>query len=176
MKKNLNDSTEIIMLGDSLVEWFYNVSYKNLGHAGYTTRDLMWYIEDCININGELGILLIGVNDILSNFKKEISQKYYADIIKLLEKKFINILIIKLLPTDIVTINNEIEKFNLFIDHSYRNKENIFILDIYHNFLGNINQEKIIADKYTTDGIHLSNAGYELLKKKLEEKISEIFN
>lgn len=174
MEHNLDNFNEIVMLGDSIIEWFLGSEYKNLGHVGYTTRDLTWYLEDHSKISGKLGILLIGVNDILSNFKKEISEKYYTETIKILQERFDKILIIKLLPTDMITINKKIILFNSFIDISYKMVKNIFILDIYNNFLNYKNQEKNIANKYTTDGIHLSNMGYELFKKLLEEKVNNI--
>lgn len=174
MKQNLDNFNEIVMLGDSLIEWFRGSEYKNLGCAGYTTRDLTWYLEDYSEISGKLGILLIGVNDILSDFEKEISEKYYTEIMKILQKRFEKILIIKLLPTDIVTINKKIKLFNSFIDFSYKEIENIFILDVYNNFLNYDNKEKNIINKYTIDGIHLSNNGYELFKKLLEEKVNNI--
>ena len=172
MKKEIDDTKDIIMLGDSIIEWFRRAKYKNFGHAGYTTRDVLWYLEDYTFITGEIVILMIGVNDLLCDFKSELSEKYYNEILRILDKKFNKILLIKLLPTNSVLINGGIIKFNKFIDKISQGNNKIYILDIYNNFL---NKEKnIIDDLYTTDGIHLSNKGYEEFIKLLEDKINYI--
>ena len=172
MREKIDEIKDVIMFGDSLIEWFRTVKYKNLGHAGDTTRDVLWYLEDYTSINGDIAVLLVGVNDLLCDFKSELIQKYYISIIKILKEKFKKILLIKLLPTDSVVINKKIIEFNKFIDEISVDNNEIYVLDMYSKYFDEA--KNAIYDLYTTDGIHLSNAGYEEFSKNIDEKISYI--
>ena len=56
---------KVVIFGDSIVEWNKKLSYINYGQAGYRTRDVFWQLEELENLDEDLGILMVGVNDIL---------------------------------------------------------------------------------------------------------------
>ena len=103
---------KIIMLGDSLIDWNYKSPYKNYGKNGYRTRDVLWLLEENKNIVGDIGILLVGVNDFFTNIDMEKSKNYYNRIVNKLEKRVSKIILISLLPTDRKITNDKIVLFN----------------------------------------------------------------
>lgn len=158
---------KIIMLGDSLIDWNYKSPYKNYGKNGYRTRDVLWLLEENKNIVGDIGILLVGVNDFFTNMDMEKTKNYYNRIVNKLEKRVSKIILISLLPTDRKITNDKIVLFNQWLEENYKK----YFLNLYPLFIDN-NLE--IKREYTTDGIHLNHAGYEIFNNKLDEKINEI--
>lgn len=158
---------KIIMLGDSLIDWNYKSPYENYGKNGYRTRDVLWLLEENKNIVGDIGILLVGVNDFFTNMDMEKSKNYYNRIVNKLEKRVSKIILISLLPTDRKITNNKIVLFNQWLEENYKK----YFLNLYPLFIDN-NLE--IKREYTIDGIHLNHAGYEIFNNKLDEKINEI--
>ena len=79
---------KVIILGDSIVEWNKKLSYINYGQAGYRTRDVFWQLEELENLDGDLGILMVGVNDILCGYEIEYTLDYYKKCVDEMRKKF----------------------------------------------------------------------------------------
>ncbi len=165
MKKN------IIFLGDSITAW--NTSLKNIknsenfGVPGFISRDIVWQLQGDYeeNISGYTAIIMIGVNDLMMGISTEKIISNIEEIISILKNRFEKIIFISLLPIDNAKINSKIKKLNNYL----KNINEIKFLDIYNFF---INEHEIIDYKFTTDGIHLSNYGYEILNKELFKFIS----
>lgn len=158
MKKN------ITFLGDSITAWNPELKkYKNLGIPGFITRDIVWQLEadDENIISGDTVVLMIGVNDVMTmGYPIEKTFQNINDIINLLKKRFKEIIFISVLPIDNLKLNKEIKNINLFL----KNITGVKFLDVYDLFL---NSDGIIDYKFTTDGAHLSNYGYEILNKNI---------
>ncbi len=74
--------------------------------------------------------------------------------------RFEKIIFISVLPIDNVNMNKNIQKLN----ENIKNIERIEFLDVHNYFL---NEHEMIDYKFTTDGTHLSNYGYEILNKEI---------
>lgn len=160
---------KIIMLGDSLIDWNYNSPYENYGKNGYRTRDVFWLLESRKDISGDIGILLVGVNDFFTNMELEKTQEYYKKIITELEKRVSKLILISLLPTDRKYINDKVQIFNTWLEKNY--SENF--LNLYQYF---IDENLEMRRELTTDGIHLNHRGYEIFNKYLDKKILNLKN
>lgn len=160
---------KIIMLGDSLIDWNYNSPYENYGKNGYRTRDVFWLLESRKDISGDIGILLVGVNDFFANMELEKTQEYYKKIITELEKRVSKLILISLLPTDRKYINDKVQIFNTWLEKNY--SENF--LNLYQYF---IDENLEMRRELTTDGIHLNHRGYEIFNKYLDKKILNLKN
>ena len=158
---------KIVMLGDSIIDWNYNSKYINYGHAGFKTRDVLWLLEEKPEIEGDIGILLVGVNDILCGFKEEYTLNYYSKTVDILRKRFKKLVLLSMLPSDTPRINIKSKMLNEKLKELY--PENFF--DIYNLLL---NDKELLADKYTVDGIHLNNDGYDVFNKALIEIVDKI--
>lgn len=158
---------KIVMLGDSIIDWNHSSKYINYGHAGFKTRDVLWLLEEKSEIKGDIGILLVGVNDILCGFKEEYTLDYYNKTVELLKQRFKKLILLSMLPSDTPRINIKSKMLNIKLKNLYN--EDFF--DIYNLFLDG---GELLADKYTVDGIHLNNDGYDIFNKALNEIVEKV--
>lgn len=158
---------KIVIFGDSIVEWNRKLSYINYGQAGYRTRDVFWQLEELENLDGDLGILMVGVNDILCGYELDYTLDYYKKCVTELKKRFKKLLLVSMLPTDDIRVNRCSIILNKKLQELYKDE----FFDIYNKFL----DKDLIANRYTTDGVHLNHCGYELLNFYLENKVDKIF-
>ena len=157
---------KIIMLGDSLINWNYNSPYENYGKNGYRSRDVYWLLNSRKDIIGDIGILLVGVNDFFTNTDFIKVQEYYIKIIEEMKKRFKDIILISLLPTDRKYVNEKIKTLNNWLEINYPQH----YLNIYNYFLNDLGE---IKKEYTTDGIHLNHTGYNIFNNKLDEEVKD---
>lgn len=155
----------VIMFGDSLIDWNYNSPYENYGKNGYRTRDVFWLLESEKDISGEIGVLLVGVNDFFTNMDFEKTKEYYQKIVAELKPRVKELILISLLPTDRGYINEKVVLFNTWLKERYPNN----YLNMYESFLSN----NEIKREYTTDGIHLNHKGYEVFNSILDKEIEK---
>lgn len=158
---------KIVMLGDSIIDWNHSSKYINYGHAGFKTRDVLWLLEEKSEIKGDIGILLVGVNDILCGFKEEYTLDYYNKTVELLKQRFKKLILLSMLPSDTPRINIKSKMLNIKLKNLYN--EDFF--DIYNLFLDG---SELLADKYTVDGIHLNNDGYDIFNKALSKIVEKV--
>ena len=158
---------KIVMLGDSIIDWNHSSKYINYGHAGFKTRDVLWLLEEKSEIKGDIGILLVGVNDILCGFKEEYTLDYYNKTVELLKQRFKKLILLSMLPSDTPRINIKSKMLNIKLKNLYN--EDFF--DIYNLFLDG---GELLADKYTVDGIHLNNDGYDIFNKALSKIVEKV--
>ena len=157
---------KIIFLGDSITAWnseLKNVeNSENFGVPGFISRDIVWQLQgdDEETISGHTACLMIGVNDIMMGISIEKTLSNIKEIIEMLKKRFEKIIFISVLPIDNVNLNKNIQKLN----ENIKNIEEIEFLDVHNYFL---NEHGMIDYKFTTDGAHLSNYGYEILNKEI---------
>lgn len=157
---------KIIFLGDSITAWnseLKNVeNSENFGVPGFISRDIVWQLQgdDEETISGHTACLMVGVNDIMMGISIEKTLSNIKEIIEMLKKRFEKIIFISVLPIDNVNMNKNIQRLN----ENIKNIEEIEFLDVHNYFL---NEHEMIDYKFTTDGAHLSNYGYEILNKEI---------
>ena len=157
---------KIIFLGDSITAWnseLKNIeNSENFGVPGFISRDIVWQLQgdDEETISGHTACLMVGVNDIMMGISIEKTISNIKEIIEMLKKRFEKIIFISVLPIDNVNMNKNIQKLN----ENIKNIEEIEFLDVHNYFL---NEHKMMDYKFTTDGAHLSNYGYEILNKEI---------
>lgn len=157
---------KIIFLGDSITAWnseLKNIeNSENFGVPGFISRDIVWQLQgdDEETISGRTACLMVGVNNIMMGISIEKTLSNIKEIIEMLKKRFEKIIFISVLPIDNVNMNKNIQKLN----ENIKNIEGIEFLDIHNYFL---NEHGMIDYKFTTDGAHLSNYGYEILNKEI---------
>lgn len=157
---------KIIFLGDSITAWnseLKNIeNSENFGVPGFISRDIVWQLQgdDEETISGHTACLMVGVNDIMMGISIEKTLSNIKEIIEMLKKRFEKIIFISILPIDNVNMNKNIQKLN----ENIKNIDEIKFLDVHNYFL---NEHEIMDYKFTTDGAHLSNYGYEILNKEI---------
>lgn len=157
---------KIIFLGDSITAWnseLKNIeNSENFGVPGFISRDIVWQLQgdDEETISGHTACLMVGVNDIMMGISIEKTLSNIEEIIEMLKKRFEKIIFISILPIDNVNMNKNIQKLN----ENIKNIDEIKFLDVHNYFL---NEHEIMDYKFTTDGAHLSNYGYEILNKEI---------
>ena len=175
----------LIFLGDSIVEYFpihellQSPKYMvNRGVRGYRT-DLLQTHLDAHVFGTELDqiFLLIGTNDI----GKEIPQKETLDnveaVLQAIMRDFplTKINLISGLPVSqeerykqkvSIRSNKKIQDLNQAYQELAQAYHQVSYVDVYSSLLDEVGQ---LAEAYTTDGLHLSVAGYRILAQALQE-------
>lgn len=154
---------KIIVMGDSIAAWNPLFSsennFINFAVPGYTTLDLAFEVRRIKNLESKKILIMIGVNDVLSNFKENLTFENFTEIFLKLRNFSNKIYVTSILPTDNKNINSSIIEINNFLS----SRKDIIFCDIYKYFLKN----DLIDSKLTTDGIHLNNDGYKILNNFL---------
>lgn len=168
------EQSDIIFLGNSITngaEWaelFNNYSVKNRGISGDTCEGVYDRLESILRGHPRKVFLLIGINDLgrgsSSDFVVKGIKKIVCKIIE--DSPNTEVYIQSLLP-----VNN---RFNLFSGHTSKGEDILKInkalislsdeldltyIDLYSFF---VNQEGMLDEKYTNDGLHLLGKGYKL--------------
>jgi lysophospholipase L1-like esterase len=173
-----------VFFGDSITEGFTTLSFVpnvvNLGVSGDKTINLIGRIQEVITINPSTLFLMIGINDLL------VKERYWQDYITIdFEKVYDTLLTLirdnlpkcdvylsSVLPIDVDKDNNDYLNKRIIMMNEYIRemslKYNYKYLNLHKLFLSESN---LIMDKYTTDGVHLSDKGYELYLNTILELI-----
>lgn len=178
-----NDSSEIIMLGNSLThnfEWneiFNDVNIKNRGINGDITMGVLQRLDEVLESNPLKIFIEIGINDIQQGIaQEEILKNYNAIIEKIqLNSPETKIYIQSILPSSIRLYGNGkttpeyIKELNTELK-SYCKTQNITYIDLFSAFenKGKLNVKYDIGDE-----LHLNGAGYLLWCQIIEKHIYE---
>ena len=177
----------IIFIGDSIVEYFplhelvqSPKTLVNRGIRGYKT-DLLLENLDAHLFGQALDkvFLLIGTNDIgkemaqtetLANLEaviQEISRDYPLAQIQLLSVLPVNEQE-QYKGTVYIRTNEKIQALNRAYQELAQAYYQVSYVDVYSSLLDEVGQ---LAETYTTDGLHLSVAGYRILAQALQETL-----
>lgn len=177
----------IIFIGDSIVEYFplhellqSPKTLVNRGIRGYKT-DLLLENLDAHLFGQALDkvFLLIGTNDIgkemdqaetLANLEaviQEISRDYPLAQIQLLSVLPVNEQE-QYKGTVYIRTNEKIQALNRAYQELAQAYYQVSYVDVYSSLLDEVGQ---LAEAYTTDGLHLSVAGYRILAQALQETL-----
>ncbi len=155
-----------VLLGDSITQWnpIKHDEILNLGVAGETTLDILMRIGEIEGGEYQKVVFKGGINDILKGFSLEKSCDSYRKIVEVLQRNFQEITLISVLPIEgRRRINMKVRRLNEHI-REIAACNNINYLDIYPLFCDN---ELNLRGEYSTDGIHLSPVGYDILNSEI---------
>ena len=176
---------DLIFLGDSIVEYFpihellqSPKHMVNRGVRGYRTDLLRTHLDAHVfGTELEQIFLLIGTNDI----GKEIPQKGTLDNVEAVLQAILrdfpltHINLISVLPVSqeerykekvSIRSNEKIQALNQAYQELAQAYHQVSYVDVYSSLLDEVGQ---LAEAYTTDGLHLSVAGYRILAQALQE-------
>ncbi len=159
-----------ILIGDSHFEFHkWANEYTNLGIAGDTTSGVLHRLSQFSLKHTTNLYLLIGINDIIyGNSLKEIKNNYSQIIDELNRMDIENIYTISVLPVSnsvrgFKAINAKVQKLNQFIKE-ISTKNYIKYLDVSTKLRKGVYLDPV----YTTDGLHLNDKGYKILKEFIQ--------
>jgi lysophospholipase L1-like esterase len=176
-------NSEIILLGDSLtdqgewVELLGNSRAIDRGISGDTTEGILKRVAEVIESKPEKIFLLIGINDILNEGKENnLIVDNYRAILKIFQqqipatKVYIQSVLpinntsfgVPIDPQQIVSLNRQIRALATEFNYVY--------IDLYRYF---VDTEEQLIIEYTSDGIHLTAAGYLLWAQQIKPFVSD---
>lgn len=171
---------QVLFIGDSLTEWFQlekhfpDVDIINEGIAGDTTYGVLERLDEIIENQVDMIFLMIGINDVFNGFQKD-------DIIEnqelIIEQILTHVNGTKVIVQSLLPVNESMLGSPGYLNKliRYINKElkshcdarKLTYLNLFPDFL----EGKEMKKEYTTDGGHLSEAGYDLWAEKIREYI-----
>lgn len=165
MKQNLN----VIMLGDSLTakanwkELLVQDNILNLGVDGDTTKDILNRLNVVIEIKPKIVFLMAGINDMTYSIGVEEIFTTYQQILQKLIANNIKVIVELTLYTTMLALNKKVMLFNqIVVDYCEQNS--IEYIDLNPSFC---NDENILKESLTTDGLHLGQNAYKAWAYKL---------
>ena len=193
-RNNPIGNNKIVFLGNSIIEAGNNWNEKfgvdniiNRGISGDFTEGVLSRLNEIIYYKPIAVFILIGINDIFDDHanRKDITTQYVAsNIMQIANQVKMNsnetkIFIQTILPVDTVrfmdfhdrklpvykiSLNDQINKINLLIKD---NKDHT-IIDLHSLF---IDKRGLMNKQFTTDGVHLNNAGYSFWVENIRKDI-----
>ena len=171
-----------LFIGDSLTEWFDleryfpGVKIINEGIAGDTSYGVLERLEDVISVRADKIFLMIGINDVFNGFEKE---DIIENIQLIIEHVLTHINGTELIVQSLLPVNESMLGSPGYLNRVIRhiNKElkahcrarKLAYLDLHPAFLEGDEMKRA----YTTDGGHLSPAGYALWAEKLQQFLNK---
>ncbi len=168
----------ILFLGDSLIEYFDwqqrfpDHKVGNFGNAGESVQGLLsrvMMIEESF-ADADMIFIMSGINNIAMGDHDFIS--FYKVIIERLKAAYPSAGIIanSLLPVNMEFIRNDtINKVNESL-HDLVNETGIELLNIHGRFIDT--KGRVIKEYLLEDGVHISNEGYAVWSRAVEEIIN----
>lgn len=175
------EENDIVFLGDSLTEGFDLHHYfkipniKNRGLSGDTTYQVIYRMEEIVKASPAKLFLMIGINDLFQGEEEKIVLQNILSIIRefQLRSPRTEIFVQSILPVnESIMFADEFLDLSIFAfndDIRQACKElNVRFIDLYADFL----DEKGEMDRrYTYDGVHLSEEGYDLWAKLIKSYV-----
>jgi lysophospholipase L1-like esterase len=165
-----HDTSDIVFLGTSLTrgfplqELFNDCRLKNRGVIGNTTADIINRLSEVTDGHPQKIFLEVGTND-LSQYSINYTFNQLIRIISTIKEKTAHskIYVQSVLPFG-KSLTPKIEAYNKKVEQ-YCKSQSIPFINLYPYYLGNNSMKK----ELTTDGIHLTAAGYLIWKKEVSK-------
>ena len=177
----------VVFMGNSITEgwgkkypeFFEGKPYVNRGISGQTTPQmLIRFRQDVIDLAPALVLIMAGTNDIAGNTGPSTLEMIEDNIISMAElakANGIKVILCSVLPAldfgwkkglepadKIIALNTLIKR--------YADKNGIPYLDYYSSL---VDKQKGLDVKYSTDGVHPTRAGYEVMSPLADEAIKK---
>jgi len=167
---------QFLFIGDSLIEFFNwqrrfpEAEVFNFGSAGETAEGLFARLPKIIDRiqSPDLVMIMTGTNNIAMEDYGFLFT--YEKIIALLQENYAQATIVmtSLLPIELFFLGDAVPRVNRRLQDIARQK-NIAYLNLYPLFLGK--DAKAVTSYYEADGVHLSEEGYGVWAKALEDSV-----
>lgn len=170
--KRIETSDDIYFIGNSIISegnWNKQFTQKkivNKGIAGITTFDAIMMFDKIITGRPREVFILLGVNDFKVKAPVEVAYKNYIDFVASIKywspKTKINIISVLPVNSSFKTYaidNSSIIAYNLKIQ-AFAEKYEFTYIDAHAALVNNKGE---LAKEYTTDGLHLTQLGYDKL-------------
>ena len=170
-----------LFLGDSLTDYFDLESYfpnqpvVNSGIAGNTTDQILASMKTRVyDYNPSKIFLLIGTNDLRDGKPQEAVVQNIEKIIEEIQinRKQAEIFVESLYPVNAsvssavgIRSNETIQNINAQLQE-YCNEKDLTYIDLYAKLQ---DEQGNLQTQYTVDGLHLNDAGYQVVAKVLQE-------
>lgn len=166
-------AVDVVFLGDSITEWyplssFYQgFTYANRGIAGDQIRGVSdRLVQTVYPLSPKVVVLSIGVNDILRDNSVLGCQRQYDDLLENLKENLpdTTIIIGSILPVgeNLARYQDRIVELNSSIKNLAK-KHGCLFVDTHSRLLDQ--NTEMILPAYTTDGLHLSESGYQVVSQ-----------
>lgn len=176
---------QIVFLGNSLTQggkwsaWFPEQLPANRGISGDNTEGVLARLDEIVNAQPSMIFLMIGINDISQNYNNDYLCKNFERIIQHIRKDSPETIVYiqSLLPVNntfgrykkLINKEKQIEQLNKQLK-SFCKKEKIQFVNLYPLFL---QKKRTLNPAYTTDGLHLNEAGYQVWTEAIKSLIEE---
>jgi lysophospholipase L1-like esterase len=172
---------QIVLLGNSITEdakgWNDSIGITNItnrGISGDITDGILVRLDEIIYFKPLAIFLLIGINDIYAmNLPegKQTEKHIINNIIEILEKVRKNspqtkLYLQTILPTHREDIKDQIKRINRGIINEVQPE--VTVIDLYSIFA---NDNDLMTNEYTTDGVHLNSYGYDIWINQIRSHI-----
>ena len=178
---------DVLFLGDSIVEYFplYELlktpkTVINRGIRGYRSDLLLEYLDSLLFGQAVDKIfLLIGTNDIGKEIPQQETVKNVESIIQTIARNYplAEICLLSVLPVNEsptykkrvhLRSNRKIQSLNHVYQELTSAYMNVTFVNVYDSLLDEAGQ---LAEAFTTDGLHLTVAGYQVLAGRIAEQL-----
>lgn len=173
----MSKKPQTLFIGDSLTEWFDlpkhfpEATILNEGIAGDTSYGVLERLEEILKNSYDKIFLMIGINDVFNGFLKDDIIENQQLIIERIQTHAGNATLIvqSLLPVNESMLgspgylNTVIRYINKHLK-SHCDSRGVIYLNLFPAFLSGNEMKR----EYTSDGGHLSEAGYSLWAKKIQ--------
>lgn len=178
----------IVFMGNSITigwldarpDFFKGKPYINRGISGQTTPQmLVRFRADVVDIDADLVVILAGTNDIAENTGPttlEMILDNFKSMTEIAQANGIKVILCSVLPAFDYPWrpgkepNVKIPKLNSMI-RAYAEKNGVYYLD-YFSALDDGNNG--IIPEYTSDGVHLTPEGYQIMEPMVEKAIANV--
>lgn len=196
VNNRISKENGVVFYGDSIVQGYDINKYipeindkYNRGIGGFTSETLLWICDEAvIKYKPSLVYISVGTND-LGNTNMRSPREIALNIEKLIRLvrgnlKEVKIMIASTTPCDenkqgpkagkCLRTNFNISIVNKEIQNICNRYENVEFIDIYSTLLDKISGN--IKEIYTTDGLHLTEKGYEKITDIIKPRILQLYN
>ena len=159
---------ENIIFGDSRLAKLELEGYSNLSLGGVTLATLLENLEQYNDVSIKKMLVSLGVNDIISNYNKEIIKENYKKLLLETDKRNIELTLTTIgyaLFRD--SVDNEIvRELNEWLE-DFTRENKIKLIDINKG----LSEDYHLKYEYTNDGLHYNDEGEKVLIKQIKERV-----
>ena len=187
-----NNDRRVVFIGNSITdnwatfhpEFFNENGYVGRGISGQTTfQFIVRFREDVINLKPAVVVINGGINDIAENtqpYNEDLTYGNIISMVQLAQANGIKVIMTTLLPAANIYWNKSIENtpekiisLNARLKQ-YAEDNNIPFVDYYSRLVQG--EDKALNPKCTTDGLHPTMAGYEIMEPIIKQAIDQLLS